>query len=121
MTKLEVLQKQNPLFHTSVPIHFKQGASKRISRVDVSNNVLRDHIQSWCLLGNKIKEKISATHMIIVNARDNYIKLLPVIFGSSIYIRNSTYTFESLQIQPSMFSLVSGAMTNSVQLHQYNC
>ena len=53
MAELEVLQKGNPQFHTSVPIRFKQYVCNRISWVDVSNYVLCDNIQGRCLLSKK--------------------------------------------------------------------
>ena len=50
MTKLEVLQKGDPLFHAYVAIHFKAYVGNRISWIQIPNNILCDYIQGWCLL-----------------------------------------------------------------------
>ena len=54
MAKLKVLQKENCLLHTHIPVHFKQHVGNRISWVDVSNYVLCYHIKSRCFLSKEI-------------------------------------------------------------------
>ena len=49
MAKLEVLQKGNPLLHTDVSIHLKAHVGNWISRIQIPDDILRDHIQSGCL------------------------------------------------------------------------
>ena len=44
MTKLEVLQKGNPLFHTYVAINFEAHVGNRISWIQIPNNILGDYI-----------------------------------------------------------------------------
>ena len=53
MTKLEVLQKGDPLFHAYVAIHFKAYVGNRISWIQIPNNILCDYIQGWRLLTNE--------------------------------------------------------------------
>lgn len=49
MSKLEVLQKGDPLLQTNIPIHLKAHVSYWVSWIYIPDNVLHDHIQAWCL------------------------------------------------------------------------
>lgn len=49
MAKFEVLQEGNSLCHTNVAINLEAHICYRISRVDVSDDILRDDVQTWTL------------------------------------------------------------------------
>ena len=44
MSKLEILQEGDPLFHAYVPINFKTYVGDRISWINVPDDILCDHI-----------------------------------------------------------------------------
>lgn len=59
MPKLEILQKDDPLFHAYISINFEAYIGNRKSWVYIANNILCDHIQGWCLFAKEIIEYVS--------------------------------------------------------------
>lgn len=57
MPKLEIFQKDDPLFHAYMSIYFEAYTGNRISWVYIAYNILCDHIQGWCLFVQEIIEQ----------------------------------------------------------------
>lgn len=51
MAKLEILQESESLSHANVSIHLEAHVSNRPSRIRVSDDILRYHVQSRLLVG----------------------------------------------------------------------
>jgi len=68
MTKLEIFQEGDTLFHANVSVHFKAYVSNRKSWVQVANDIFCYHIEAWCLLAkenimlenNKLEQMLKA-------------------------------------------------------------